>query len=100
MSSAARFKFGLAELRARRFENAVGAFIEVRKLHSKDKPFHLYIERTQHLVANPSPGDWGGVLVMLDKLPPAPSSRSTGRPADRETRRSAHRREPRDQRFR
>jgi len=52
MDALKQFKFGLAEYRARRFEKAVGAFTEVLKIHSKDKPAHLYIERSQHVIAN------------------------------------------------
>ena len=67
MSHREQFKFGPTEYRARRFEKAVGAFTEVRKLHPKDKPSHLYIERSQHFIVNPPPDDWDGVWVMHEK---------------------------------
>jgi adenylate cyclase len=67
MDALNQFKFGLEEYRARRFEKAVGAFTEVLKLHGKDKPARLYIERSQHFIATPPPDDWDGVWVMHEK---------------------------------
>jgi adenylate cyclase len=67
MEALNQFKFGLAEYRAKRFEKAIGAFTEVLKLHPKDKPAHLYVERSQHFIAAPPPDDWDGVWVMHEK---------------------------------
>jgi len=61
------FKDGLAAYRARRWDQAIKLFKEAAALNPNDKPSRLYIERAEHLKANPPPDDWAGVWVMESK---------------------------------
>jgi adenylate cyclase len=61
------FKDGLAAYRARRWDQAIKLFREAVALHPSDKPSQLYLERAEHLKANPPPDDWTGVWVMESK---------------------------------
>lgn len=61
------FKDGLAAYRARRWDQAIKLFGEALALNPNDKPSKLYIERAEHLKANPPPDDWAGVWVMESK---------------------------------
>lgn len=61
------FKDGLASYRARRWDQAIKLFREAVALNPNDKPSRLFIERAEHLKANPPPDDWTGVWVMESK---------------------------------
>ncbi len=61
------FKDGLASYRARRWDQAIKLFGEALALNPNDKPSKLYVERAEHLKANPPPDDWAGVWVMESK---------------------------------
>ena len=61
------FKDGLLGYRARRWDQAIRLFGEALALNQNDKPSQLYIERAEHLKANPPPDDWAGVWVMESK---------------------------------
>ena len=61
------FKDGLAAYRARRWDQAIKLFKEAAALNPNDKPSQLYIERVEHLKANPPPDEWAGVWVMESK---------------------------------
>jgi len=61
------FKDGLASYRARRWDQAIKLFREAAALNPNDKPSRIYIERAEHLKANPPPDDWTGVWVMESK---------------------------------
>jgi len=61
------FKDGLGAYRARKWDAAIKVFGECLAINPNDKPSQLYIERAEHLKANPPPGDWAGVWVMESK---------------------------------
>jgi len=61
------FKDGLDSYRARRWDQAIKLFSKAVALNPNDKPSQLYIERAEHLKANPPPDDWTGVWVMESK---------------------------------
>jgi adenylate cyclase len=61
------FKDGLSAYRVRRWDQAIKLFKEAAALNPNDKPSQLYIERAEHLKANPPPDDWAGVWVMESK---------------------------------
>jgi len=61
------FKDGLAAYRRRKWDAAIKIFKECLAINPNDKPCHLYIERAEHLKANPPPDDWAGVWVMESK---------------------------------
>ena len=61
------FKDGLDSYRARRWDQAIKLFRKAAALNPNDKPSQLYIERAEHLKANPPPDDWAGVWVMESK---------------------------------
>lgn len=62
-----RFQNGLTLYRQKRWQDAIGEFKEVLALHPKDKPSKMYIERSEHFIAEPPPEDWNGVWVMESK---------------------------------
>jgi adenylate cyclase len=61
------FKDGLGAYRARKWDAAIKVFGECLTINPNDKPSQLYIERAEHLKANPPPDDWAGVWVMESK---------------------------------
>ncbi|MBI5437904.1 MAG: GAF domain-containing protein [Nitrosomonadales bacterium] len=61
------FKDGLGAYRARKWDAAIKAFGECLAINPNDKPSQIYIERAEHLKANPPPDDWAGVWVMESK---------------------------------
>ena len=61
------FKDGLDSYRARRWDQAIKLFRKAAALNPNDKPSQLYIERAEHLKANPPPDDWAGVWIMESK---------------------------------
>lgn len=61
------FKDGLSAYRHRKWDAAIKVFRECLAINPNDKPCHLYIERAEHLKANPPPDDWSGVWVMESK---------------------------------
>ena len=61
------FKDGLTAYRSRRWDQAIKLFKEIVALNPNDKPSQIYIERAEHLKANPPPDDWAGVWVMESK---------------------------------
>ncbi|MFZ2300350.1 MAG: adenylate/guanylate cyclase domain-containing protein, partial [Gallionella sp.] len=61
------FKDGLGAYRARKWDAAIRVFGECLAINPNDKPSQLYIERAEHLKANPPPDDWAGVWVMESK---------------------------------
>ncbi len=62
-----QFKGGLEYYRKGKWKQAISAFKEALKLHPEDFASRMYIERCEHLQANP-PGDgWNGVWMMTSK---------------------------------
>jgi adenylate cyclase len=61
------FKDGLAAYRHRKWDASIRVFRECLSINPNDKPCHIYIERAEHLKANPPPDDWTGVWVMESK---------------------------------
>ena len=67
MDAVNQFKDGLAKYRQGKWDAAIAAFREALRLNPKDKIPPMYIERCEHLKAQP-PGDtWDGVWVMTEK---------------------------------
>lgn len=62
-----RFRDGLGLYRARNWPEAIREFEAALKLHAGDKASQLYIERSQHLIANPPSDEWDGVWIMETK---------------------------------
>jgi len=61
------FRDGLAMYRQRGWSPAREQFGKVLAINSSDKAAALYVERCDHLSANPPPEDWAGVWVMESK---------------------------------
>ena len=49
------------------FDAAISSFREALKAHPEDKLSNIYIERCEHLKAEPPEGEWNGVWVMKSK---------------------------------
>jgi adenylate cyclase len=61
------FKHGLTQYRAGKWDGAIAAFRGASALNPNDALPNMYIERCEHLKANPIPPGWDGVWVMTDK---------------------------------
>ena len=66
MEALNQFKDGLQKYRAGNWDTAIDAFKETLLLNPNDKPSQMYIERCDHLLANP-PEDWTGIWIMTSK---------------------------------
>jgi len=60
------FNEGVKEYRAGEWDKAIGRFKEAIQANESDKLAQTYIERCEHLKAEP-PDDWNGVWVMTSK---------------------------------
>ena len=60
------FKSGVESYRSGDWKKAVGAFQEAYRINPNDKLSQIYVERCEHLIANP-PENWDGVWVMTSK---------------------------------
>ncbi|MBF0356521.1 MAG: GAF domain-containing protein [Alphaproteobacteria bacterium] len=60
------FGFGIQSFRAGNFDEAEKAFREAMRLNPTDFCSQMYIERCEHLKANP-PKDWDGVWTLTSK---------------------------------
>ncbi len=58
------FHYGLKAYREGRFEQALKGFTEGLELHPADLATQMYIERCEHLIAEPPGDSWDGVWVM------------------------------------
>ena len=65
--SLACFKDGLERYRAMEWKKAKAAFSDALALCPNDKLASLYIERCEHMKADPPSKDWDGVWVMSSK---------------------------------
>ena len=61
-----QFKEGRKQYRAGNWDKAIGSFNDALAANATDKLSQIYIERCEHLKANP-PKDWVGVWVMTSK---------------------------------
>ena len=61
------FKDGIEKYRKRRFEPAIDAFRRALELNPKDALCDVYIERAEHLIANPPDTSWDGTWTMASK---------------------------------
>jgi len=61
------FKHGLEKYRQGNWERAISAFQDALQGNPTDKLSQLYIERCEHLRANPPEGEWNGVWVLKSK---------------------------------
>jgi adenylate cyclase len=61
------FEKGLAEYRARRFEEAIRQFRVCLDLDPEDGPAQVFTERCEVLKSAPPPADWDGVFTMKSK---------------------------------
>ncbi|MCH8166504.1 MAG: hypothetical protein IIC03_01025 [Proteobacteria bacterium] len=60
------FNEGVKEYRAGNWDKGIGRFQEAIKANETDKLAQTYIERCEHLKANP-PDDWDGIWIMTGK---------------------------------
>jgi len=67
MEALNQFKYGLAEYRRQRWDQAAGAFREALRLNPADKVSAMYIERCDYFKGHPPGDDWDGVWVMTSK---------------------------------
>jgi len=61
------FHYGLKAYREGHFEQALKGFQDGQSRHPNDAATRMYIERCQHLIAEPPGQDWDGVWVMKSK---------------------------------
>jgi len=61
------FRYGLKCYRERRWTDGIKAFRDALALNPKDYVSEMYVNRCQHLNANPPADDWDGVWVMKTK---------------------------------
>jgi adenylate cyclase len=61
------FKHGLTQYRAGKWDGAIAAFKGSAALNPGDYIPKMYIERCEHLKAEPPPGEWDGVWVLKEK---------------------------------
>jgi len=61
------FRYGLKCYRERRWTDGIKAFRDALALNPKDYVSEMYVNRCQHLNANPPADDWDGVWVMRTK---------------------------------
>jgi len=61
------FKEGIKQYREGNFDKALGAFKDTIGLNARDKLANVYVDRCEHLMANPPGDDWNGVWVMTEK---------------------------------
>lgn len=67
MESVNHFHRGLEQYRNGRWEQAICAFQEGIRINGQDRLCQMYIERCEHLKANPPGKKWEGVWVMTTK---------------------------------
>ena len=67
MEAVLYFKDAVGHYRKGNWQQAVSAFGEVLKLNPSDRLAQVYIERCEHLAANPPADAWDGVWVMDSK---------------------------------
>ncbi|NQV83953.1 MAG: hypothetical protein HQ494_09050, partial [Rhodospirillales bacterium] len=60
------FNEGVKEYRAGNWDKSIGRFREAFQANENDKLAQTYIERCEHLKAEP-PKEWNGVWVMTSK---------------------------------
>ena len=60
------FNEGVKEYRAGNWDKGIGRFREAISANETDKLAQTYIERCEHLKANP-PDDWDGIWIMTEK---------------------------------
>ncbi|MDP2341952.1 MAG: GAF domain-containing protein [Deltaproteobacteria bacterium] len=61
------FKGGLGHYRDGQWNRAINSFKEALALNPGDKLSGIYVDRCEHMKANPPAGEWDGVYVMLEK---------------------------------
>jgi adenylate cyclase len=67
MDATNQFKDGIDKYRKGFWDKAMDSFSEVLVLNPNDKLSQTYIERCEHLKANPPGDDWSGIWVMTSK---------------------------------
>ena len=67
MEAVSYFKGGLALYRKQRWDRAVEAFESSLVIQPNDKLVQMYIERCNHLKADPPGENWDGVWIMKSK---------------------------------
>ncbi len=61
------FNDGVGHFRAGRWDKGIDAFKEALVRNPNDKLSNMYIERCEHMKANPPEGEWDGVWVLKSK---------------------------------
>jgi adenylate cyclase len=61
------FNEGVKEYRAGNWDKGIGRFEEAIQTNENDKLAQTYIERCEHLKAEPPEGEWDGIWVMTSK---------------------------------
>ncbi len=67
MEAVNNFKNGLSLYRSAKWDPAIAAFSEARRIHPEDKLPGMYIERCTHLKENPPVKEWDGIWIMTSK---------------------------------
>jgi adenylate cyclase len=60
------FSAAVEQYRNRQFDDALATFEQIAQEFGDD-PARLYVDRCQHFIAHPPPGDWDGVFVATTK---------------------------------
>ncbi len=61
------YNAGLELYKQRNFQMALEKFRKAVEIIPEDGPSKLYLERCEHFIETPPPGDWDGVFVMTTK---------------------------------
>ena len=63
----ALYNDGLKLYKSRKWQEALDKFKKALEIKPNDGPSKLYIERCEHFLENPPPGDWDGVFRHTSK---------------------------------
>ena len=67
MEAVNNFKNALSLYRSAKWDPAIAAFSEARRIHPEDKLPGMYIERCTHMKENPPVKEWDGIWIMTSK---------------------------------
>jgi adenylate cyclase len=61
------FNEGMSCYLGMKWSEAITAFQEIYRRNPMDRPSQMLLERCRNFVVNPPPGDWSGVIELLEK---------------------------------